>query len=214
MAFQMSSEKTKNAFFSCKRMKTHDLEGIAKRVRWLRGALTQAEFGVKCGISTTQVSRIEHARHVPQYGTIAVVARACGVSPQWLMYGDGGSTAAHPAHTAVAVPAVSTGGGAISNTAIATAPGAMATTGAPAGAVPYATAGTAGTAAQGAQPLAEIAARLQAAERRIAALEQSMLAVQAAVIRGAGGAGVGAGALGVVPGGNGSTPSAGEGAGS
>lgn len=199
-------KKTKNAFFSCKRMKTHDLEGIAKRVRWLRGALTQAEFGVKCGISTTQVSRIEHARHVPQYGTIAVVARACGVSPQWLMYGDGGSTAAHPAHSAVAVPAVSTGGGAISNTAIATAPGATATTGAPAAAAPAVAA--AGTAAQGAQPLAEIAARLQAAERRIAALEQSMLAVQSAVIRG--GVGAGAHGAGALPG---STPSAGEGAG-
>ena len=179
-------------------MITHDLEGIAKRVRILRGELTQTVFAAKVGLHVTQISRIEHAKHVPQYGTIAVIARACGVSPQWLMYGDDCSTPAYPAQSAVAVPAVSTGGGAISNTAIATAPGAMATTGAPAGVAPYAPADTAApAAAQGAQgaqplaaqPLAEISARLQAAERRVAALEQSMLAVQSAVIRGGVGAG-------------------------
>ena len=170
---------------------------LATRLRLLRGELTLREAAEKIGRDYTQISKWELGKVAPRFDSLLAYSRAFKAPLSWILYGDDA-----PADTAVAVPAVSTGGGAISNTAIATAPGATATTGAPAGGAPYATAGTADTAAQGAQPLAEIAARLQAAERRIAALEQSMLAVQAAVIRG------GVGAL------PGSTPSAGEGAGS
>ena len=172
---------------------------LATRLRLLRGELTLREAAEKIGRDYTQISKWELGKVAPRFDTLLAYSRVFKAPLNWILYGDDA-----PADAAFAVPAVSTGGGAISNTAIATAPGAMATTGAPSGGVPYATAGTADTAAQGAQPLAEIAARLQAAERRIAALEQSMLAVQSAVIRG----GACAGAL------PGSTPSAGEGAGS
>lgn len=152
--------------------------------------MTLREVAEKIGRDYTQISKWELGKVAPRFDALLAYSRVFRVPLDWILYGD-----AAPADSAVAVPAVpavSTGGGAISNAAIATAPGAMATTGAPAA--------PADTAAQGAQPLAaqpleEMEARLAGMERRIAALEQSMLAVQSAVIRGAAGAGLGAGVL-------------------
>ena len=51
----------------------------------------------KVGLHVTQISRLEHGKHNPQASTLATIARACGVSPQWLMFGDGST---YPAVTA------------------------------------------------------------------------------------------------------------------
>ncbi|MBC8112552.1 MAG: helix-turn-helix domain-containing protein [Verrucomicrobia bacterium] len=66
------------------------MQEVAKRVRQLRNfkEMNQEEFGELVGLSQTQISHIENARHIDR-GTIARIVMATGVSQAWLEEGKG-----------------------------------------------------------------------------------------------------------------------------
>lgn len=68
-----------------------ELEGIAKRLRMARAAtgMTQLRAAAEAGISPSVLSLYEHARRDPLSLAIKRLARAYGVSVDWLMCVEG-----------------------------------------------------------------------------------------------------------------------------
>ncbi len=57
---------------------------ITKRLRQLRGEMSQAAFGRKVGIAQTSICLYENGR-IPHTTTLLEIARRCGVSMDWLI---------------------------------------------------------------------------------------------------------------------------------
>lgn len=68
----------------------HDMS-FQERLTKARSALgmNQTQLGSICGIAATQISRYESARATPRPETVSKIAKALGVSYDWLMTGHG-----------------------------------------------------------------------------------------------------------------------------
>lgn len=62
---------------------------IGARLMAIRGALSQTEFGKKVGMQQNSLSRYERGERIPDAEVVSQVCRACGVSPTWLISGEG-----------------------------------------------------------------------------------------------------------------------------
>lgn len=61
--------------------------GANVRRHRLRLELSQEALGFKCGLHTTEISRLERAKREPRLGTIVVIARALEIKPAELLEG-------------------------------------------------------------------------------------------------------------------------------
>lgn len=61
---------------------------IAQRIRFLRGALSQATFAHRLGVSQTDVSRYESSSRTPPMTLLTTIATEFHVSLDWLVFGD------------------------------------------------------------------------------------------------------------------------------
>lgn len=61
---------------------------IGERIRQLRGKETQADFGVRFGISRNTVTRYESGGRDPDAGFIVALCKRYNVSANWLLLGD------------------------------------------------------------------------------------------------------------------------------
>ena len=66
----------------------HHSSGIAQRIRFLRGALSQATFAHRLGISQTDVSRYESSNRTPPMTLLTAIATEFHVSLDWLVFGE------------------------------------------------------------------------------------------------------------------------------
>lgn len=66
-------------------------KGLAGRLRWRRAALglSLRALAERAGISAQAIVHVEAARVVPKVDTLESLARALGVSPGWLAFGQG-----------------------------------------------------------------------------------------------------------------------------
>lgn len=62
---------------------------IGKRIEQVRGKLTQVEFAPKIGVSKNTVGRIERNEYVPDGDILLALRREFGVSPSWVLTGEG-----------------------------------------------------------------------------------------------------------------------------
>ena len=68
----------------------HDI-GQRLRDARTRAVLSQEQLGEAAGVSPITISRLETGRAgnaTPRPSTVQALARALGVSPQWLMFGE------------------------------------------------------------------------------------------------------------------------------
>lgn len=63
--------------------------GIGERLKGLRGEMSQADFGAQFGVNLNTVGRYEKEEVLPRADFIAALCSKYGVSPSWLLYGDG-----------------------------------------------------------------------------------------------------------------------------
>ena len=61
---------------------------FSKRLKLIRGSLTQAQFAEKTGISQAAIVKYEKGRY-PQGEELLKIIRATGVSADWLLTGEG-----------------------------------------------------------------------------------------------------------------------------
>ena len=68
-----------------------ELQPLAGRALARRAALglTQAQVAERAGVEWRTICRIEHARHHPRALLLLGVARALGVTTDWLLTGEG-----------------------------------------------------------------------------------------------------------------------------
>lgn len=66
----------------------HHSSGIAQRIRFLRGALSQAAFANRLGISQTDISRYESSSRIPPMSLLISIAKEFRVSLDWLVFGN------------------------------------------------------------------------------------------------------------------------------
>lgn len=64
-----------------------DLAGIGRRIRELRGQLTQEEFARTLGISQAQLSKYEAGQTAPPLGLLAHLAKWSGRTTDWILTG-------------------------------------------------------------------------------------------------------------------------------
>ena len=65
--------------------------GLSRRMRLARehAGLSQRALALKARCTNSTIIEVEAGKRMPQIDTIEVLARALGVSPGWLAYGDG-----------------------------------------------------------------------------------------------------------------------------
>ena len=61
---------------------------IGKRLAFLRGALTQADFAAKFGVSKSTYARYEREEFYPDFRLIEALCHTLGVRPAWLVRGE------------------------------------------------------------------------------------------------------------------------------
>ena len=66
----------------------HHASGIAQRIRFLRGALSQAILAHRLGISQTDISRYESGSRIPPITLLTAIAMEFHVSLDWLVLGE------------------------------------------------------------------------------------------------------------------------------
>ncbi len=71
--------------------KKHDkgLKNIGDRIRYIRGALTQPEFGKKLGVGRNNVYIWETNKNMPMAETLLRIYKEYGVNINWLLSGEG-----------------------------------------------------------------------------------------------------------------------------
>lgn len=62
---------------------------LPERLRLLRGEMPQAEFAAKVGIHKSSWGRYERGVGEPAASDLARLCAVCGVTPAWLLYGQG-----------------------------------------------------------------------------------------------------------------------------
>lgn len=65
-----------------------DGKGVGKRIRFLRGSLSQEEFAAKAGISRAALANYETGRTIPNLKVIAKISQAFDVSPEFISSGE------------------------------------------------------------------------------------------------------------------------------
>lgn len=70
-----------------KAQSAHDLRGVGQRIRFLRGALSQAAFAAKVGVTRSALANYETGRTSPGPEVVKSIAGACGVGPSFLTDG-------------------------------------------------------------------------------------------------------------------------------
>jgi len=66
-----------------------DLKAIGKRIRQLRGRVTQEEFAQVLRISQAQLSKYELGQSAPPLGVLSKLAKDFGKSVDWILSGKG-----------------------------------------------------------------------------------------------------------------------------
>jgi len=71
--------------------KKHDkgLKNIGERIKYIRGALTQPEFGKKLGVGRNNVYTWETNKNMPLAETLLRIYKEYGVNINWLLSGEG-----------------------------------------------------------------------------------------------------------------------------
>jgi len=72
---------------SHKQASSLDLKVIGKRIRTLRGELSQDEFAAAMGVSQGQLSKIEHGRMGPTLEMLIRLSSRYGKSLDWIVLG-------------------------------------------------------------------------------------------------------------------------------
>jgi len=67
--------------------KNADLD-LGKRLKELRGSVSQAEFAKKIGVSLPSYQRYEYGERTPHPHTLSKIARLCDTTIDWLLTGD------------------------------------------------------------------------------------------------------------------------------
>ena len=62
---------------------------IGDRIRYIRGSLTQPEFGRKLGVGRNNVYTWESNQNMPQAETLLRIYKEYGVNINWLLSGEG-----------------------------------------------------------------------------------------------------------------------------
>ena len=62
-------------------------ETISRRIRQVRGTMSQKEFGASIGITQTAVTALENALSEPRLSTFCKIVDAFGIDPEWLRTG-------------------------------------------------------------------------------------------------------------------------------
>lgn len=78
---------------------------LAQRLRLLRGEVPQAEFAARVGIHKSSWGRYERGVGEPTGSDLARICAVCGVTPLWLLCGEGAMRAAEGATAAEAAEA-------------------------------------------------------------------------------------------------------------
>lgn len=66
----------------------HDERAVGRRIRFLRGTLSQEEFAAKVGISRAALANYETGRTIPKQKIIDKISEAFEVSPKFLASGE------------------------------------------------------------------------------------------------------------------------------
>ena len=66
-----------------------DKTTIGDRIRYIRGSLTQPEFGEKLGVGRNNVYLWETNQNMPQAETLLRIYKEYGVNINWLLSGEG-----------------------------------------------------------------------------------------------------------------------------
>ena len=71
--------------------KKHDkgLKNIGERIKYIRGSLTQPEFGKKLGVGRNNVYTWESNKSMPLSDTLFRIYKEYGVNINWLLSGEG-----------------------------------------------------------------------------------------------------------------------------
>jgi len=71
--------------------KKHDkgLKNIGDRIKYIRGSLTQPEFGKKLGVGRNNVYTWETNKNMPLSETLLRIYKEYGVNINWLLSGEG-----------------------------------------------------------------------------------------------------------------------------
>ena len=71
--------------------KKHDkgLKNIGERIKYIRGSLTQPEFGKKLGVGRNNVYTWESNKNTPSAETLLLIYKEYGVNINWLLSGEG-----------------------------------------------------------------------------------------------------------------------------
>jgi transcriptional regulator with XRE-family HTH domain len=64
---------------------------IGERIKYIRGALTQPEFGKKLGVGRNNVYTWESNKNTPSAETLLLIYKEYGVNINWLLSGEGES---------------------------------------------------------------------------------------------------------------------------
>ena len=72
-------------------VKKHDkgLKNIGERIKYIRDALTQPEFGKKLGVGRNNVYAWETNKNTPSAETLLLIYKEYGVNINWLLSGEG-----------------------------------------------------------------------------------------------------------------------------
>lgn len=66
----------------------HDRDAVARRIRFVRGAMSQAAFAERIGVSRSAVANYETGRTVPPVEVLKAISEAFGLSSEFLKTGD------------------------------------------------------------------------------------------------------------------------------
>lgn len=64
-------------------------EGIGKRIREVRGEITQGEFASILGVSKSSISSYEKAKQIPSAWVAMLICENFHIEPRWLFRGEG-----------------------------------------------------------------------------------------------------------------------------
>jgi transcriptional regulator with XRE-family HTH domain len=64
-----------------------DLHGLGRRIRQLRGDVTQEDFARSLGITQAQLSKYELGQSALPLGTLVKIAQRCAQTTDWILTG-------------------------------------------------------------------------------------------------------------------------------